>query len=124
QRLAFYRSQLGDRIGNPRGPRFDEPKPTFREFLQKTGAHQFGGGVHDQEPPVPFVPRQRMAGVNAERQVERAGFLVNWKKVRVGDLPVEVESALEDAADSVLFRPTQRLDSLIGPKQRQYSRPA
>src|SRR4030095_11188629 len=65
QRLAFYRSQLGDRIGNPRGPRLDEPKPKFRELLRKTGAHEFSEGVHDGKAPVPFVRRKRMAGVNA-----------------------------------------------------------
>src|SRR5439155_7394590 len=103
-----------DRIGNPGGSRFDEPKSKFREFLCKTAAHQVGEGVHDGKAPVPFVARQRMAGVDAQRQVECAGFLVNRKKVRVGNLPVKVEAALEDAAGAVLFRPAQLLDSLVG----------
>ena len=65
-----------------------------------------------------------MAGVDAQRQIERTGFLVNWKKVRVGDLPVEVEAALEDTTGAVLFCPTQLLDGLVGTEQRQHSRPS
>ena len=51
-------------------------------------------------------------------------ILVNRKKVRVGDLPVEIESTLEDAAGAVLFRPTQLFDGFVGTKQRQHRRPA
>ena len=59
-----------------------------------------------------------MAGVDAQWQVERAGFFVNWKKMRVGDIPVEIEAALEDAAGAVRFRPTQLLNRLVRLKQR------
>src|SRR5262245_30794402 len=123
QALAFYRSQLGDCIRNPRGSRLDESKPEFRKLRRKAGAHHRGKGVHDRETSVPFMAGKRVAGVDAQWQVERTGLLINWKKVRVGDIPVEVESSLEDAARAVLFRPPQLLDGLVWTKQRQHSRP-
>src|SRR5262249_16318695 len=123
QALAFYSSQLGDCIRNPRGSRLNEPKPEFRELRGEAGAHHRGKRVHDRETSVPFMTGKRVAGVDAQWQVERTGLLVNWKEVRIGDIPVEIESSLEDAAGAVLFCPTQLLDSLVGTKQRQHSRP-
>ena len=64
-----------------------------------------------------------MAGVDAQRQVEGAGFFVDREEVRVGDIPVEVEAALEDAAGAVLLRPAQLVHRLFGLKQRQHGRP-
>src|SRR5262249_51068887 len=122
--LAFYRSQLGDCIRNRRGSRLDKAKAEFRELRRKARAHHRGKGVHDGETSVPFMIGKRVAGVDAQWQVERTGLLVNWKEVRVGDIPVEVASSLEDAAGAMLFRPTELLDSRVGTKQRQHSRPS
>ncbi len=62
--------------------------------------------------------------MDAKRQVERTRFLIDREKVWIGYLSIEVESALENTAGAVLFRPAQFLDGFVGTKQRQHRGPS
>src|ERR1051326_7486466 len=80
--------------------------------------------MDDRKAAVPLSARQRMAGVDAERQVLRLDFFVNRKEMGIGHLAVEVEAALEDRAGAVRLRPADLLGGFIRIEQRQHRRPA
>src|SRR5262245_38748001 len=66
---------------------------------------------------------QGMSGVDAQRQIERTGLFVNRKKMRIGDVAVEIETALEDSAGAVLLGPAKLLDGFLRPEEGQYGGP-
>src|SRR6516225_4631700 len=103
-------------VRHPLGAAFDEAKPKLRKHVWNSIENERvkSGDVYEFEFrktgfSVVIIEHGEAAaaGVNANRKIQNGRLLVERKKIRVAEVPVTFQTAHEDAAGAVLFRPRQ-----------------